>query len=130
MVKTNNILLILAVIILLMIVVLIFESISGLVTQVTEGNLDINKDAITFSRFDNSHVVAIVVDSGSDMISREFEFKSTKDGEIITRGVICEEAICEGKISKNFVIKKSFGSGDFYFEIDRKASKPYFVNRL
>ncbi len=119
MAEKNNFLLIVTVIILLVLVALVLNNLTGLVTSDVEAKLETNPNALTFSRYDNSHVVAVSVDSGSDKVGRNFVLKAAKNGEAVESGALCDDVTCEGKISKNFIINRNIESGDYYFEIDR-----------
>ena len=116
----NTILLVLAVIILLMLVVVVLKNISGLVTSNVKASLDINRDVITCDRYDNSHVISLIFDSGSDSLSNEFIFKSARTGDIIEKDSLCGNPYCEGRISKNFIISCTEPlQGEYYFEVNR-----------
>lgn len=118
---SNNFLLILALIILLLIVAFFFDSISGLVTSYSAARVEqINPQILEFDRYDSSQVVNIVVDTGSDAVNRDFVLKSAS-GEVQTQGSLCDNSICEGRISKNFIINSNVDSGEYYFELDREC---------
>ena len=119
MADKNNFLLILAVIILLMLVVLVLRCISGLVNSNVEARVDINREVIVCDRYDNSHAIAVTVDSGSDALEQELSFKSLRTGEILERETLCEAPSCEGRINKNFIIPCRVPSGEYFFEIHR-----------
>mgnify|MGYP001590422191 CR=1 FL=1 len=119
MAKKNNVLLILALVLLFLIIIFVFRNISGLVTSDVAAKLEVNRHVLEFNRYDNSNVVNVAVDTGSDSIGTMLSFKSAKDGIVIDRLSLCDRDTCEGKLSKNFVIKSSIESGEYYFEIDR-----------
>jgi len=116
---SNNFLLIIVLIILLVIVAIFFDSISGLVTSYTAAGVDsINPSILEFDRYDSSKVVNIVVDTGSDMVNRNFVLKSI-NGEVQLGGTLCDGNVCEGKISNNFIVSRNIDTGEYYFEFDR-----------
>ncbi len=125
----QNILLLIAVLILLAIVVLFFDSISGLVTSYSSANVEsVNPSILEFDRYDSSKVVNIIFDSGSDDVRSDFVLKSASTGEILDSGSLCDQLICNGRISKNFIVNDKLGSGKYYFEFDRICNNPECKN--
>ena len=118
--KQNNFLLIITIIILLTIALFFFDKISGFVTSNSKPTIDINPSILKFDRYDGSKVVNIRVDAGSG-ISSFFVFKSVLDEEVLDKGILCDDPICTGSISKNFVVDQNINSGEYYFEFDRKC---------
>jgi len=126
----NNFLLIFAVLILLVIVIFFFDSISGFVTSYSAAKVEeINPSIVEFDRYDSSKVINVVVDTGSDGVNRYFVFKSI-NGEIQGSDSLCNDLVCSGKISKNFIVNSDLESGEYYFEFEREcqSSHPECLN--
>lgn len=119
--ESSRILLIIVLILLLALVSLNLNNLTGKATQEDIG-IDITPSEVECTRYDNSKVINILVDSGVHGIDSEYRIYK-ENGLRVARGHLCKSSICNGVISKNHIIKcddPSFQSGKYHIEVERK----------
>ena len=119
--ESSRILLIIVLILLLALVSLNLNNLTGKVTQ-EDISIDITPSEVKCTRYDNSKVINLLVDSGVHGVDSEYRVYK-ESGLRVARGHLCPSSICNNLISKNHIIKcddQSFQSGKYFAKVTRE----------
>lgn len=133
--KNNRFLLFVVFIILLILAAFNLNRISGKVIGYTADDvkIEIRPKELIFDRYDNSHVVNVLIDSGDIGVDKKYILREANSGYKEAEESLCENSICDGKRSDNFLIRTDIASGDYYFEFTRDCLskfRPYLCNSI